>query len=412
MTSRPERDSEAGAWLRATRLAGLLVLVLAALAPSAARAQTPADSAAILLDAAGRLERAGRGESARALLAQIRDRFPGTAAAAEADRLLVTVRPGAPGAAPRAVAGESSGKTELIVWGTLYGLWLGAAVPAAVGADKPGPYGAGLILGGPAGYAASRTYAETFEVTEGQARAVTFGGTWGTWHGLALAYILDLGRDHCAGAPPGEPCFASNDPSGKAVFTSMILGGLAGIGIGGVIADGRPIAPGTATAVNFAALWGAAYGSGVAWLFGADDRHPVLTGALVGGDAALALAALTSPHWTLSRERARLISITGLAGLLVGVGADLLLQSDSKQVNVLIPMTTSLAGLAAGTSWTRAMDRGRGGGGGGGGAGALLEMDGRELHLAAPTPMPTLLRRDDRRGAEPGIYLPVLRARF
>ncbi|MBX6364802.1 MAG: hypothetical protein IRZ00_13110 [Gemmatimonadetes bacterium] len=409
MTSSARRGSRRGGRSIVVRLAGLLLVAPAMLAAKAARAQTPADSAAVLLDAANRLERAGREEGARALLAQIRERFPGTPAAVEAERRLAGA-PAAPGAAPRRASAEGSGRTELVVWGTTYGLWLGVAVPAALGADKPGPYGAGLILGGPAGYAAARTYAEEARVSEGQARAITFGGTWGTGHGLALAYLLRLGRERC---PAGvEPCFVGDDPSGKAVFTSMILGGLAGIGAGAFLADGRPITAGTATAINLAALWGAAYGTGLAVLFGADDRDPILTSALIGGDAALAAAALTAPRWALSRERARLISITGLAGLLVGIGADLLLQSDDDRVNVLIPMGTSLAGLAAGASWTRPMDRARAPSGGGDGAGALLELDGRDLRVAAPTPMPMLLRRDGRAGAEPGVFLPVLRARF
>ena len=132
---------------------------------------SPADSANILLDAAESFESDGRWDVAEALYRFIAEHFDTTPASFQArTRFLALNRVGA----------EGSGSVELRVWATTFGLWLGVAVPAWLGADQPEPYGAGLLLGGPAGYFGGKVLAESLDLTEGQARAVTLGGTWGT----------------------------------------------------------------------------------------------------------------------------------------------------------------------------------------------------------------------------------------
>ena len=67
---------------------------------------------------------------------------------------------------------------ELQVFGTLYGSWLGIAVPAAFGAEGPEAYGAGLLIGGPGGLVGSRAMQRARPMSEGQARAISWGGIW------------------------------------------------------------------------------------------------------------------------------------------------------------------------------------------------------------------------------------------
>ena len=55
----------------------------------------------------------------------------------------------------------------------LYGAFLGAAIPAALGADDPEGYGAGLLVGAPLGFFASRAYAKNPAITDGQAGSRT-----------------------------------------------------------------------------------------------------------------------------------------------------------------------------------------------------------------------------------------------
>lgn len=321
----------------------LFVLAFLVCAP-ALRAQTPADSAGVLLGVATRLQSEGRVQLSNSLLDLIIERFNGTPAAQEALRLRNAVR---------ASTVDQSGRTELMVFGTAYGVFLGGAIPAALSANGPEAYGVGLILGGPAGFLASRTIARTRPLSVGQARAITFGGTWGTLQGLGWAYALDIGAQKFCNE---FGCFDDNDPSAEAVFTSMIVGGAAGIGVGTALSQ-KQISDGTASTVSFGGLWGSWYGGGLAAALGADDA---LTATLIGGNAGIVAAAIGSKHWQLSRERARLISISGVAGLVAGLGGILIAQPDNEDRAILIPLATSTVGLALGTHWTRNLDK-RGG---------------------------------------------------
>lgn len=363
----------------------LAVLSLALVTSRSVAAQTRADSAAVLLEAARRFEDAGRLEVADALYDDILDRFGDTPAAAEVRRLRA-VRPRA--------AGERSGRAELQVWSTLYGAWLGVAIPLMFEADSPEPYGLGLLLGTPAGFLGSRAYARSHQLTEGQARAITFGGTWGTWQGLGWAVALDIGSD------------------GDAVdeyITAMVASGLAGIGVGAYLAR-KPIAAGTATAVNFGAFWGTWFGLALGVL--ADREDELLEASLLGGNALLVTTAILAPRWQVSRPRARLVSIAGVLGGIAGAGVSLLAQPDDEKVAILFPLAGSVAGLWIGAATTRGEDRT--GASGGEDAGALLEVRAGRIGLGTPLPRVTMLRieRDGRRAWQPAAALTLLHARF
>ena len=147
--------------------------------PTDADAQvSPADSAAVLLQAADGFAREGRWEIAEAIYERITERFGGTPAAATARERL---------SAPAEDRPQRTSRVELQVFGTTYGAWLGVAVPLALDADDPEAFGAGLLLGAPAGLLLSRAYMNANPVSEGQARAISWGGVWGTWQGFGWA---------------------------------------------------------------------------------------------------------------------------------------------------------------------------------------------------------------------------------
>ncbi|MFQ5792621.1 MAG: hypothetical protein ACE5JI_19285, partial [Acidobacteriota bacterium] len=146
---------------------------------------TAADSAALLLDAAGELLADGRETAFEDLLQLIMTRYPDTPAAAKATQLLLEMR------GTRRV---QSGRTGLIVWSTIYGTWLGIAVPAAFGAEEPEPFGVGLLLGGPLGFFGSKAYARSTSMSSGQAGLIIFGSWWGTWQGVGWRAVLDIGE--------------------------------------------------------------------------------------------------------------------------------------------------------------------------------------------------------------------------
>lgn len=397
--------------MRRHLLVFVLGLVLSAVAPGVASAQTvPTDTAGVLVELARQYGAEGRRELAQALLTVVVERYPGSAAAQEA-RSLLAVLLGA--------GADRSGRTELLVSSTLYGLWLGAAVPAALGAVDLEHYGVGLLVGGPAGFLLARQALSGRPIGEGQARAVSFGGLWGTWQGAGWRYVLGLGDTvhpiECADpqefCPEGE---AYRDTPSEAVFTSLIVGGLGGIGTGALLASRGPISVDRMAVANFGALWGTWYGAALALLADGDgEGKGIVTAALIGGDLGLIGSALMAPRWELSRSRARLISVAGVAGAVAGVGLDLLLKPDNGRVAVLIPTLTSAAGLAAGVLWTRGHDDPRAQQGGHEGGGALLQLgdDGARLGLSLPEP---ILLPADRAGTRQvlGARMTLLRAAF
>jgi hypothetical protein len=365
------------------------------------RAQTRADSAAVLLNAAEQLRLRGETGAARAVLDLIARQYAGTPAALEIDRMRALLR-GTP-------AAELSGRTELLVFGTTYGAWLGVAVPLALDSEKAEAYGVGLLLGAPLGFYAAKRYADAKRPTEGQTRALTFGATWGTFQGFALAEVFDLGQStEVLCSPSGTDCFEEEgDADAQTYVAAAVAGGLLGIGTGAFLAR-KPITAGTAAAVTLGGMWGTWFGFGLSYL--ADQEgDALLTGALLGGNAALIGLGLAAPRWQMSESRARLISVGGIAGGLAGAGLLLIAQPDDDKTQILLPLIGSAAGLALATHWTRRRDADRETDGGG--RGALINRHAGRWALDMPDGS-FRLHLTERGRAQPGVYVPVLRARF
>lgn len=375
-TPRPSRRGSAGSGVaRALLLAtAAALLVLGAAGEAGAQVGVgPSERAAVLLEAARSFEAEGAEEVARALYRRIVELYPSTPSAEEARERLAGLADGA----------GASGSVELQVWSTLYGLWLGVAVPAAFGADGPEPYGAGLLVGGPAGFLGGRALTRSREWSVGQARAVTLGGSWGTWQGFGWQKVLELGVEEVC-SPGSGACFEEDD--GEEVFASMVLGGLAGVAAGAVLAR-RPVPAATATGANLGSLWGTWFGVAAGVLVDLEDDD-LLAAALLAGNAGLVGGALAAPRWGWSRNRWRLVSIAGVIGGLGGLGIDLLTQPDDDKVAVAIPLATSLLGLGIGVLGSRGADGGADGAGAPGGA-VLNVRDGR-LSLDLPLPHPVV----------------------
>jgi|SRR5688572_10579695 len=384
------------------RLCIALALMAALWAGNAgeAAAQTRADSAAVLLNAAERLRQQGDGAAARAVLELITRDYADTPAAAQVEAMLAAVR--------RMPAAERPGRTELLIFGATYGAWLGVAVPIILNADDEAAFGVGLLAGAPAGFFAARSYTRSRPLTEGQARAITFGGTFGTWQGFGWAEVLDVGDqdEFCA---PETPCFdVDSDSDIRARTAAAVVGGLTGIGVGAAIA-GKPITAGTSTAVTHGGLWGTWFGWALSFLAGTDETDGHVASALIGGDVALITTGLMAPRWQLSESRARLISIAGVIGGLAGGGLMLIVQPEDERSAVAFPLIGSALGLGLGAHWTRGQD-GRAENRNDAGGGALLNLDQGSWALDLPEPSLRLERTGRTAGA--AVYVPLLQARF
>ena len=395
--------------MRRALLVSLTLLAVLLLRPGVAEAQVaPADSAAVLLQAAETFAAQGDSDVARALYEFILERFPGTPAAATANERLYGFR---------SEGTRGSGRVELQVWSTLYGLWLGIAIPGALGADDSEPYGLGLLLGGPAGFFGGRAIAGSRELTEGQARAITFGGLWGGWQAWGLREVFDLGvKETCERDPWGsgqEFCY-TNEGTGEENFTAMIVGSLAGMAVGSRLAS-RPVSPSVATTVNFGALWGTWFGVATGVLMDLEGDN-LLAATLLGGDAGLVSMMALAPGWNVSRNRARLVSIAGVIGGLGGAGVDLLVQPDGEKTAIAIPLVMSLAGLGIGIASTRDYDNEMRASGDQEAAFSTALVDVRDGHwsVGTPLPYPVMLERRGLRGLVPaaGLGVTLFSARF
>ncbi|NJD10039.1 MAG: hypothetical protein FIB01_06180 [Gemmatimonadetes bacterium] len=379
-------------WVAA--LVGAVLLAGAAVRPAAA--QSREDSAAVWLDAARQLRSSGQPGAADALLELLRRRFAGTAASVDADRLLAVSR-----AQPEP---ERPGRTELLVWGTTYGAWLGIALPVIAEADEPEIFGLGLLAGAPLGFLAANGYARSHAVTEGQARAITFGGSFGSWQGFGWTQVL-LSDEKCQDS---GYCY-SEDPEARTMVAGSVIGGLAGVATGALMAR-KPISSGVATAVSSAGPWGSWFGLAAGVLLGLEDND-LLAATLIGGDAGIAAMAALAPKWNPTRSRARLVSLGGLVGGLAGGGLDLIIQPDDEKVAIMIPAVGSAAGLLIAANSMK--ERGSDGQSNAPSAvgGALLEYRQGGVEIGMPA-VGLRLQRDRQQKAQTALYVPVLEARF
>ena len=275
--------------------------------------------------------------------------FPGTPAAAEAERGLTE---------SRSQDHERSGRASLIAFNTLYGAWLGLAVPAAFGADTPEPYGAGLLIGAPLGFFTTKALVDRYPMSSGQATITGFGARWGTWQGIGWREVLDIGDRTVEDCYPDMGCYTWQDESEEAPFTAAIAGGLAGMIMGGILAQKLEPTHGAATMVELSSLWGLWYGVAGAVVANVEEGDAALTWAMMGGNVGLLASAFAARSWKMGAGRARIISAAGLAGGVAGLGLDLLMNVDDEETAVLIPTLTSTIGLIAGGFMTQKFDSG------------------------------------------------------
>ena len=178
-------------------------------------------------------------------------------------------------------------------------------------------------------------------LTKGQAGAITWGGTWGTWQGLGWS-IVALWND--------------GDTERK-ILTSAILGGAAGVAAGyGVSREEIPA--GLSLSVQFASLWGSWFGFLTSYvIYGPDDEdfdeRAILSGTLLGGNAGLVGMAFAGDDWGLSVSRARIISLAGIMGAAGGVGLQLIGSVDGGRSAAALYLATSALGLGVGIYATR-----------------------------------------------------------
>jgi len=236
---------------------------------------------------------------------------------------------------PKPISGIS--RAGLVVFGTLFSTWSGVGTTILLDMDEPEIIGiVGCISGPLGGLAGSIRLTRNMKLSDGQASLINFGGAWGIWQSIGAALVADAEY--------------------KGVIGASMVGGVIGLGASAVIVRGRYITPGMATMIRFGGLWGTWFAICGAMLANLEDGDDILTSSIVGGDVGLITVAALSPKLKMSNARARLINISGIVGILYGLGTNVLFEIDSKRDFWSVLGVGGVLGLAAGTYFTRNYD--------------------------------------------------------
>jgi len=264
------------------------------------------------------------------VLEKLTQYFPGTAAAQQAKALrdsLMTLPP----------AQDQSGRVGVVVFSTLYGTWLGVALPVIAEADDPKAFVASMMAGSTVGLVASLNATKNHPISEGRASLINFGGWFGTWQGIAWskAFGVDGGRN---------------------VVTGAVVGGLTGLATSAVLTANKNIRPGYATLINFGGIWGTWFALCAAEITEVQGEEAEFGLIAAGGDIGILATAIAAKNTQMSRGRARLVNIAGVVGTVFGLGAAVLTEVEEAQTAFAIMGMGGLTGLLIGSAATKNYD--------------------------------------------------------
>jgi hypothetical protein len=267
------------------------------------------------------------------VLEKLVEYFPETVAARQARALRDSLV-----AAPTPPPGlDQNGRVSVVVFSTLYGTWLGVAIPVIANADDPKTFVASMMAGSAAGLVISLNATENAAISDGRASLINFGGWFGTWQGIAWgnAIGVDTGEDIVAGS---------------------VIGGLTGMTAAILLTNNKEIRRGYATTVNFGGIWGSWFALCGAMIADVQESETAWGIVGTGGVAGVATTAIAARNTRMSRGRARLINIAGVVGTVFGLGIAVLAEVDDDPAIFAIMGAGSVAGLLAGRSATKNYD--------------------------------------------------------
>ncbi|HNZ38262.1 MAG TPA: hypothetical protein PKN69_01905 [Candidatus Latescibacteria bacterium] len=233
---------------------------------------------------------------------------------------------------------DRSGRVELVVFGTGYGILNGALLASIADFGVDG-FTLSMLAGGAAGLYAPLEWSKTRPVSDARASLISFAGSWGMWQGIGWTNAL------------------VDEPSADAAITAGLLTGGAGILATAALTGQHRISSGDATFITTAPAWSSAYWLWVMVLTGTENGRFVLGTTLAAGDIGVAAGVLLADRIEASQGRVRLANLGGIVGGLVGGAAVALTNVDSPKLGVSVVMTAATLGLGAGWHLTRNYDR-------------------------------------------------------
>jgi hypothetical protein len=258
----------------------------------------------------------------------------------------------------KTLTGGNEGRGRLVLWSSLYGIWLGIAVDIMFDINGNRSVILPPLIGLGAGLGLSLAATNNHQLTVGEAWTIITGLDYGTINGALWAGGLD---------------FSSKGVVGTAVATSV-----AATSIGVLVADAKSPSAGDIELVRSGLLWGTVGGLLATFVIAPDASS---TNALKAVAASMDLGFLAgvglASSFDVSRNRMLIIDAGALSGGLFGLGIAWLAAGSNGNARGLAG--AGLAGMLAGIGVA---------------AWATRNLDAHDDTIAATPSVPAMLARD------------------
>jgi hypothetical protein len=246
-------------------------------------------------------------------------------------------------AASRREASSQEGRGRLVLWSSLYGIWLGIATDVLFGIDSERAIILPPLLGMGAGLSLSLALTSGVPISTGQAWTIITGLDYGSFNGALWAGSFDLD---------------SKGAVGTAVASSV-----AATSIAIAVADAKNPSAGSIEVVRSSLLWGTVAGSLGLATFTPRDTNISQEGALrtiaITMDASFLVGLALARNLNLSRNRVLIIDAGAIGGAMTGLGLAWLASSDPDSDARVITgggLVGLLAGIGIAAYFTAGMD--------------------------------------------------------
>jgi hypothetical protein len=258
----------------------------------------------------------------------------------------------------RSATGGNEGRGRLVLWSSLYGIWLGIATDILFDIDGDRAPILAPLIGMGAGLGLSLAATSSYQVTVGEAWTIITGLDYGSFNGALWAGGLDF--------------------SDKGIVGASVATSVAATSIGVLVANTKSPSAGAIEVVRSSLLWGTVGGFLLTIVVAPDvSSESGLKAVAAAMDAGLLVGIGLANSFDLSRNRVLIIDAGAIAGGLATAGIAWLVAGTDNNARGLA--AAALGGMLGGIAIT---------------AYATRDLDAQDTASAAAPSMPAVLARD------------------
>jgi len=258
----------------------------------------------------------------------------------------------------RSVTGGNEGRGRLVLWSSLYGIWLGIATDILFDIDGDRAIILPPLIGMGAGLGLSLAATSNYQVTVGEAWTIITGLDYGSFNGALWAGGLDF--------------------SDKGIVGASVATSVAAASIGVLVANTQSPSAGDIEVVRSSLLWGTVGGFLLTFVVAPDvSSESGLKAVAAAMDAGLLAGVGLANSFDLSRNRVLIIDAGAIAGGLAAAGIAWLIAGTDNNVRGLAG--AALGGMLGGIAIT---------------AYATRDLDAQDAARTSIPSVPAVLARD------------------